>query len=65
MELRTVDEIREALRKVPRAEWDSLSQASGVPRSTLEKIAYGVTERPSFDAAAALGRALIERQAAA
>lgn len=33
---------------IPRSEWTQLALDSGVPRSTIEKIAYRVTKRPSF-----------------
>lgn len=61
MELKTTAQVREALRAVPRAEWDALAEQSGVPRSTMEKIAYGVTANPSFEATANLIHALEQR----
>lgn len=56
-----VNELREALRAIPRAEWPALAQASGVARSTIEKIAYGVTANPSHASATALIDALRNR----
>jgi N-glycosylase/DNA lyase len=49
MALETLPEIRDALRALPRASWKWLAEDSGVPPSTIEKIAYGVTENPSFE----------------
>jgi len=62
MELETADKVREALREIPRAEWDALETDSGVSRSTIEKIAYGVTAKPSFDSIVRLVGALKRRQ---
>lgn len=58
MELTTTAQVSEALRALPRSEWDAIARASGVPRSTIEKIAYGVTENPGFDSTTAVARAL-------
>lgn len=63
MQLTTTAQIRAAIRAIPRGEWDALSVASGVPRSTIEKIAYGVTTNPSFDATVGLAAALAKRVA--
>ncbi len=61
MELNTTAQIREAILALPRAEWDALAQESGVPRSTVEKIAYGVTVNPGFDKMAGLVLAMKKR----
>jgi hypothetical protein len=65
MELQTSDKVREALRGIPRAEWDALAIDSGVPRSTIEKIAYGVTANPSFDSMVGIVEALKRRESRA
>lgn len=61
MDLNTTNEVREAIRAIPRAEWDALAQLSGVPRSTIEKIAYGVTANPSFDSMVGIVQAIRAR----
>lgn len=61
MELTNTAQIRAAIREIPRSEWDALARASEVPRSTIEKIAYGVTENPSFDSMIALAAVLRRR----
>lgn len=61
MELATTAQIREAIRAIPRAEWDALALESGVPRSTIEKIAYGVTSNPSYDGTVSLAETLKRR----
>ena len=38
--------------------WRELSEASGVPYSTLTKVAQGKTKNPAFETVAALDRAL-------
>lgn len=63
MELTTTVQVREAIRALPRSEWDALAEASRVPRSTIEKIAYGVTENPGFDSTIAIAKALLQRAA--
>ena len=63
MELTTTSQIRDAIKAIPRAEWPALSSESGVPQSTIEKIAYGVTTNPSFDSAVGLVEALKRREA--
>jgi predicted transcriptional regulator len=60
--LETSEKVREALRRIPRAEWDALAADSGVPRSTIEKIAYGVTANPSFDSMVGIVEALRRRE---
>jgi N-glycosylase/DNA lyase len=57
----TIEQVRRQLNKLPRAEWDRLAVQSGVPRSTLEKYAYGVTKRASFDVVVRLAKALRKR----
>jgi hypothetical protein len=61
MDLMTTAQIRSAVKAIPRTEWDALSTDSGVPRSTIEKIAYGVTSNPGYDATVALAGALKRR----
>ena len=62
MELQTTASIRAALMALPRAEWDVISAETGVPRSTIEKIAYGVTEAPNYDQAMLLATELRQRR---
>lgn len=61
MELTTIAQVKDAIRAIPRADWDALAEQSGVPRSTIEKIAYGVTSNPSFDSMVGLVGALQRR----
>lgn len=61
MELNTTSKIRDRLKTIPRSEWPALSAESGVPPSTIEKIAYGVTANPGFDNAIGLAEALERR----
>lgn len=65
MALTTTAQVREAIRSIPRDEWDSLAADSGVPRSTIEKIAYGVTANPSFDSISGIVGALSRRNGGA
>lgn len=59
--------VRE-LRARGRASWPTIAQASGVPTSTVEKIAYGVTANPRVGAIQALAstlmRGVVSQQAA-
>ena len=61
MELNTTEQVAAAIKAVPRDDWDDLALESGVPRSTLEKIAYAVTTNPSFDTMVGLVEALKRR----
>lgn len=65
MELTNTAQVRDAIRAIPRAEWDGLATESGVPRSTIEKIAYGVTSNPGFDSMVGIVDALKRRAKAA
>lgn len=59
--LTTTAQVRDAILALPRAEWDALSIESEVPRSTIEKIAYAVTQNPAFDTVVSLAQALERR----
>jgi transcriptional regulator with XRE-family HTH domain len=61
----TIERIAAALLAMPRADWEALATRSGVPRSTIEKIAYGITSNPSFDTIERLSGALNGRGVAA
>ena len=56
-----MDQVRVALRAIPRDDWDAFASESGIPRSTVEKIAYGVTKNPAFDTMAGIIAALNRR----
>ncbi len=63
MEPTSIAGLSAALLALPRDDWDALWVATGVPRSTIEKIAYGVTTNPSFKSVAALTEELQRRRA--
>jgi len=56
--------IRERLAGRTQAEWRSIAEATGVPYTTLEKIAYGVTEDPRVSTVEPLFRHLKAEEAA-
>lgn len=58
MALETADEVRAVLKALGRASWQALHEHSGVPISTIEKIAYGVVDNPGYDATVRLVAAI-------
>lgn len=63
MELSTIAEVRLALRQMQRKAWMEIAEESGVPPSTVEKIAYGVTTNPKLDTFEPLRAAVQKRLA--
>jgi len=52
--------IREQLQGRSQAEWRVIADRAGIPYSTLEKIAYGLTENPRIGTVEPLYRLLKE-----
>ncbi len=55
----SISELRDRLAAV-KGQWRELAESSGVPYSTLTKIAQGKTNNPGYDAVTRLDRALRE-----
>lgn len=51
-------EVRDRLLQLGRREWPAIAEASGVPISTLEKLAYQVHDDAKFTTVEKLHRAL-------
>ncbi len=54
-----LDEVRRALLAAGRHEWHAIEHATGVPMSSIEKLAYGVHEDPRISTVEPLYRHLI------
>lgn len=54
----TIEEVREAILAVPRADWGALAERSEVPLSTIEKVAYGVSKKPGYETITSITAAL-------
>jgi hypothetical protein len=57
--------VRDALLTVGRQEWPAIHEATGVPLSSIEKVAYGVHEDPRISTIEPLARYFSERRATA
>lgn len=62
MEANAIDFVVGQLEATPRSEWDHIAVESGVPRSTIEKVVYRITKRPSFETIDSLEKVLRRRR---